>query len=163
MAPLVTVTAIASYSLLATEIFIFLSKNYGKVLPKFPYSQHRTISLVPMEWDLGLHRPINTLLNQLFVFFHGGFILLDTKVSINVHFISSITGFPKARVDPTQFFIGKEQDKHFNTRMREKYSLTKDKRGFDTASINDKTVRFLVKEISIKFLIMIRLNVLWKL
>ena len=163
MAPLVIATAIASYSLLATEIFIFLRKNYGKILPKFPYCQHRTISLVPMEWDLGLHRPINTLLNQLFVFFHGGFILLDTKVSINVHFISSITGFPKAGVDPTKFFIGKEQDKHFTTRMKEKYSLTRDKRGFDVASINDKAIRLPVKELPINFFRMISLNVLWKL
>ena len=145
MAPLVTATAIASYSLLATEIFIFLSKNYGRIIPKFSYGQHRPISLVPMEWDLGFHKPINTCFKQLLFFFHGGCILLDTKVSIDVHLISNIMGFPKAGLDPQQFFIGKEQDKHFTTRMREKYSLTKDKRGFDTASINDKTVRFLVK------------------
>ena len=43
-------------------------------------------------------------------------------------------------------------------RMKEKYNLTRDKRGFYTNSINDQVVRFASKSLSIKVLRKMRLN-----
>ena len=89
-----------------------------------------------MEWDHDfdmskilylMHLPnffqnkkVNIFVNQLLVCFHGGCLWLDTKVSVNVHLVSSIIGLPKVGFDPTQFFVGKNPDKHLATRMKEK-------------------------------------------
>ena len=83
---------------------------------------------------------------------------MDTKVSFDFDLIAIITGFPKVGVEPTQFFIGKEKDKHLATKMKEKYSLVRDKRGFDIASIYEQVVRFATKELSIKILRKMRSN-----
>ena len=61
---------------------------------------------------------------------------MDMKVSVDINLIAQNIGFPKDGVDPTQFFAGKEKDRDLVTRMREKYNLSQNKRGFYIASVN---------------------------
>ena len=70
----------------------------------------------------------------------------------DVDLIATIKGFPKARVDPTPLFVGKEQDKILVAWMKEKYNLTLNNKGFDIASINDQGVIFAAKVLSSKLL-----------
>ena len=51
-------------------------------------------------------------------------------------------GLPLAGVDPTPFFVGKEQDNLFVGKLKEKYDLIRDTRGFTITSINDYIVQF---------------------
>ena len=66
--------------------------------------------------------------------------------------ITSITGLLLAEVDPTPFFTGKEHDTLFTNKLKEKYDLTRDTRGFAIASIIDYIVRFAAKVLSSKWL-----------
>ena len=77
-----------------------------------------------MEWERGLdkvvllslmHMPhfghsveVNACVKQLLVSFHGGFLWLDRKVSVDVKLIIVIMGLPLTGVDPTPFFTKKE-------------------------------------------------------
>ena len=78
-------------------------------------------------------------------FFHGGCMWFDSHIFVDVDLIFSITRLPKERVDLTPFFVGKEQDKSLVSQMKEKYNLTRDKRGFDKAYINDQGIIFASK------------------
>ena len=72
--------------------------------------------------------------------------------------IDSINGRPLARVDPSSFFVGKEQDHNLVRKMKEKYNLTRYKRGLSIASINDIVVKFTTKVLSINILRQMRAN-----
>ena len=85
------------------------------------------IQLVPMDWAQCLENPgilsllymshfsntteVNTCMKKLLVCFHGGYLWFNNHIFVDVDLIAIISGFPKARVDPTPFFAGKEQDK----------------------------------------------------
>ena len=70
---------------------------------------------------------------------------IHIKFLINAKLIASIIGLPKVGGDPTPFFTRKEKDNNLFTRMKGKYGLARDKRGFDIAYINDKDVQFVTK------------------
>ena len=55
---------------------------------------------------------------------------MDRKISVDVDLMASIIGLPLAGVDPMPFFTRKEQDFGLVNRMKEKYDLTRDTRGF---------------------------------
>ena len=80
---------------------------------------------------------VNTCVKQLLVCFHGGCLWLKRNILVDVELITSITGLPLAGVDPMPFFTRKDQDATLTNRMKEKYNLSRDKRGFSIASIND--------------------------
>ena len=67
---------------------------------------------------------VNTCINKLLIFFHGGCLWLDTRIYVDVDLICTITGFPKEGVDPKPLFAGKEQGKGIFYWMKEKYNLT---------------------------------------
>ena len=83
---------------------------------------------------------------------------MDRHVSVDIDLISTITRFLIAAVDPTSIIAGKEQDPILDSRMREKYNLTRDKRGFSIGSINDTVVWFAAKVLSSKLLKKMRWN-----
>ena len=60
-------------------------------------------------------------MKQLLAFFHGGFLWLDRKISVDIELIASIIGLPLAVVDPAPFFAGKDQDKNLTNIMKQKY------------------------------------------
>ena len=94
----------------------------------------------------------------MIVSFHGGFLSLDQKVSIDVELISMITRLPLAGVDPTPFFVGKEHDTLFTNNLKQKYDLTRYTRGFSIANINDYIVQFATKVLFSKLLWKMRPN-----
>ena len=119
------------------------------------------IQLVRMEWARGLensgilspmHMPhfgrmaeVDTCVKQLLVYFHGGCLWLDRRISVVVDLIIAIVGLPTAQVDPTSFFVRTEKDPGLADQMKEKYNLSTDKRGFFISSINDTIVQFIAK------------------
>ena len=121
-----------------------------------------------MEWErrldksilfLIIHMPyfgfieeFNVRIKQFMVCFHGGYLWIDHKILVDIKLIVSIIGIPLVDFDPTPFFTGKDQDIELKNKMKEKYELMRDKRGFSIASINDIIFRFTIKELSIKLL-----------
>ena len=77
---------------------------------------------------------------------------MDQRILVDVHLIALINKLPLAGVYPFPFFTGKEQDPGLSNWTKEKYNLTRDKRGFSIASINDIVVRFIAKLLSSKLL-----------
>ena len=83
---------------------------------------------------------------------------MDRRISVDVDIISSITRLPLIGFYPSPFFSGKEQDLGLVNRMKEKYKMSRDKRGFSIASINDTIVQFAMKILSSKLLRKMGLN-----
>ena len=78
---------------------------------------------------------VNVCVKQLLVSFHGIFIWLDQKVSMDIELIATITRLPLAVLDPTPFFSGKEKDIALMNKLQDKYDPTRDNKGFFTLSM----------------------------
>ena len=87
---------------------------------------------------------------KILVSFNSVFLWLNHKVSMDFKLIAMITRLPLLGLDPTPFFIKKEQDTTLKNKLKEKYDLTRDTRGFFIASINDHTVWFATKVLASK-------------
>ena len=74
---------------------------------------------------------------------------------MDVELIAVITGLPFVGIDPTRF-LRKDQENVIETRMKEKYDVTRDNKGFLISSISDHTVRFVAKVLDSKLLHKIR-------
>ena len=88
----------------------------------------------------GNRMEVNVFVKQFLVSFHGGFICLDRKVPIYIKLISAIMGLPLAGLGPTPFFVRKEQYIALTNKLKDKYDLSRDTKGFLIASINDHVV-----------------------
>ena len=95
----------------------------------------------------------------MLVCFHGGCLWLEQNILVDVELIALTTRLPIDGVNnPAPFFAGKDQDVTLTNRIKDKYELTKDKRGFFVASINDMVVRFANKVLFSKLLKKMRPN-----
>ena len=77
---------------------------------------------------------------------------------MEVELIASITRFPNVGGDLEPFFDGKDQDKNLAARMKKKYGLDSDKRGFNITSINDQDIEFTMKVLSMNLIRNMQLN-----
>ena len=127
-----------------------------------------------MEWEKGLEKvglmslvyilhfghsmEVNECVKKLLVSFHSVFLWLNLKVSIDVELIAAITGLPLPDLDPTPFLTRKEKDIALMNKLKEKYDLNRDTRGFLISSMNDHIVRFTTKVLDIEFVPNIRPN-----
>ena len=82
----------------------------------------------------------NTCVNQLFSFFHGGTLWLDTPVPITMELILNIRGFPKDGPNPSQYFKGRDNDKRLAACLKLKYDLQHNGRAYRIDNINDRMV-----------------------
>ena len=57
-----------------------------------------------------------------------------------IDLISQIIDFPKAGVDPSQYFRGKDNGKKTVARLKKKYDVIRDKRVYVIDTINDQGV-----------------------
>ena len=99
----------------------------------------------------GQSAEINNYVKKLLVFFHGGYLWLDNPISVDIELIATIIGLPVVGMNPTPF-LRKYQETMISVRMKEKYDVIRDKRGFLISSINDHTVCFAAKVLASKML-----------
>ena len=71
------------------------------------------------------------------LFFQGRMLWLDTLVKIMVYLITNIMGDPKDGPEPSQYFIGKDNDNRLAARLKKKYGLQRDGRAYHIDGIND--------------------------
>ena len=135
--------------------------HMSKCMPSVKIMEGDPIQLVPMEQDYGLDKSgiisllyvphfgrttkVNTCVKQLLVCFHEICMWLYTLIYVDVNLIHFTAGLPKERFNPVPFFVGNEQDKIVVARMKEKYNITRNNQGFDTASINEHSFIFAAK------------------
>ena len=81
-------------------------------------------------------------MKQLLVSFHGGYLWLDKQIYLEP--ITIITSLPLAGIDLV-LYLRKDQETMLENKMKDKYDLCTDRIGFLIPSINDHTVRFIVK------------------
>ena len=65
----------------------------------------------------------------MLVFFHGGVLWLGNITTVNVKLIAIITDSPFAGMDPAPL-LRKDQEVTTIVRMKEKYVIVRDNRGF---------------------------------
>ena len=68
-----------------------------------------------------------------------------------------ITGLPIAGIDPMPL-LRKDQETAISARMKEKYDVIRDNKGFLISSINDHTILFVVNVLASKLLCKMRQN-----
>ena len=116
----------------------FVAKEWARGL-----EQYGILSLLYMPHFVH-NIPINTYFKKLLVFFHGGFLWLGKPIPIDVELIAIITCLPFTWMDPTPL-LKKDQEVATAARMKEKYDVVRNKRGFLFDSINNYTVLFASK------------------
>ena len=105
----------------------------------------------------GWSTKVNACVRQLLVSFHGGCLWLKIKHYVDVKLIATITRIPLAGVDPMPFFK-KYQDTLMTNKLKDKYDLTRDTRGFLIAFFNDYTIQFATKFLATKLVWKMWLN-----
>ena len=65
----------------------------------------------------------------------------DTPITLTVDLISEIMGLLNDGEDPSQYFKGRDNDKHLEAWLKERYDLQRDGRAYRINNINDRAVR----------------------
>ena len=71
---------------------------------------------------------VNAFVKQILSCFHDGYLWLGTKVPITINLISQIIDIPKAGVDPSQYFRGKDNDKKLASILRKTSGVVRNKK-----------------------------------
>ena len=84
------------------------------------------------------------------VCFHSGYLWMGKNIPIVVDLISYIVGLPKAGVNLSQYFRGKDNDKKLATKMQNKYGVVKDKRAYVIDTIKWQIIIIATKLMTVK-------------
>lgn len=88
---------------------------------------------------------LNAVVKVLLLCVHEGYLWLDRKIDLNVDVIHRITGLSKVDGDPGVHFIGKNLDQKLATKIMKEHNVTKGTRAYDSADIQDQSLRFIVQ------------------
>lgn len=90
------------------------------------HETHEGESLIPLDWEENLHRAtelnlahiphfgspeVNAVVKLLLYRVHGGYLWMDSRISIDPRLIWRITRLSKKGLDPALVFVGKTKDK----------------------------------------------------
>lgn len=90
----------------------------------------------------GQSMEVNIVVKLLFSRVHGGYLWMDSRISINPHLIWRITRLSKQGIDPTSEFVEKDKDKQLAKDIKAKYELKNLGRWYGVSSIHNKGVYF---------------------
>ena len=91
----------------------------------------------------GRRTQVTIVVKQLLALIHDGYLWIgDKKIIINGELIHRITGLPMAGPDPGTEFPSKHEDTKLAQSMKERFHLTKGKRGYHTSVIQEENIRF---------------------
>ena len=84
---------------------------------------------------------------------HDGHLWIGNyKIAINGELIHRITGLPQEGLDPSIEFMGKHEDAKLAHSMKERFGLTKGKRGYQTSTIQHQNIWFTVELLVFKLM-----------
>jgi hypothetical protein len=134
-------------------------KNYAMLAPHryLMKTTRKKPHLIPQPWikelaqstilnvmkilHFGHHQEVNACVKLLLSCYHGGYLWLDRRITVDPTLIYQITGLSLKGPDPQQFYPGKTSDRSLAQRIKEAYGeVEKGKRGYKVASIQDGAV-----------------------
>ena len=101
----------------------------------------------------GRSTQVTVVVKQLLALVHDGNLWIgNQKIIIDGELIHRITGLPKEGPDPSIEFVGKHEDTKLAQSMKERFGLTKGKRGYQTLTIQHQNIRFAVELLECKLM-----------
>jgi len=104
-------------------------------------TEHGRELISPIEWVAPIYRStilnalrlphfgrsleINVVVKVLLCRVHGGYIWLDSRISLDPHLLARLTKLSKQGIDPSTVFIGKTQDKQLAETLKTRFKLKK--------------------------------------
>jgi hypothetical protein len=84
----------------------------------------------------GRHQEVNVCVKLLLSCYHGSYLWLDRRITIDPKLINRITGLSMQGPDPWDFYPGKAMDRALAQRIKDTYGdVEKGTRGYKVASI----------------------------
>jgi hypothetical protein len=91
---------------------------------------------------LGRHQEVNDCVKLLLASYHGGYLWLEHRITIDLALINRITGLSMQSPDPHEYYPGKTADRGLVQKIKEAYGeVEKCAIGYNVASIESGTVR----------------------
>jgi hypothetical protein len=124
----------------------YLTKTKGKNSKIVPQSwtqnlAQSTLLNVMKIPHFGRHQEVNACIKLLLSCYHGGYLWLDHRITVDPTLIHRITGLSMQGPDPQEFYPGKTSDRALAQRIKETYGdVQKGTRGYKVASIQSGTV-----------------------
>jgi hypothetical protein len=87
------------------------------------------------------HQEANSCIKILFLSYHGGYLWLDRRITVDLTLIHLIKGLSMQGPDLKQFYPGNASDRSLEQHIKEAYfAVEKGKRGYKVSSILDGAV-----------------------
>jgi hypothetical protein len=113
--------------------------------------------LIPQQWMMNLaqstflnvmkiphfdrHQEVNACVKLLLASYHGGYLWLDHRITVDPVLINRITGLSMQGPDPHEYYPGKTADRALAQKIKEAYGdVEKGARGYKVASIESGAV-----------------------
>jgi hypothetical protein len=134
-------------------------KIYGMLTP-YKYltrTKGKNSKIIPQSWTMNLaqstllnvmkiphfgrHQEVNACVKMLLSCYHGGYLWLDHRITVDPTLIHRITGLSMQGPDPQDFYPGKATDRALAQKIKDTYGdVEKGTRGYKVASIQSGTV-----------------------
>ena len=101
--------------------------------------QHANIMNLVRIPHFGRSPEVNVVVKLLLTRVHGGYLWMDSRISIDHHLIWRIQRLSKAGLDPSTTFMDKTNEKKLAEQIKE-FNLVMLGRGYDVESIEDKGI-----------------------
>jgi hypothetical protein len=133
-----------TYNMLAPHKFLTRTKgNNSKIVPQ-SWTQNlaqSTLLNVMKIPHFGRHQEVNACVKLLLSCYHGGYLWMDHRITIDPTLINRITGLNMQGPDLQEFYPGKTLDRALAQKTKETYGdVEKGTRGYKVASIQDGAV-----------------------
>jgi hypothetical protein len=133
-----------AYNMLAPHKYLTRTKGKNsKIIPQ-PWTQNlaqSTLLNVMKIPHFGRHQEVNACVKLLLSCYHGGYLWLNRRITVDPTLINRITGLSMQGPDPQEFYPGKTSDRALAQRIKETYGdVEKGTRDYKVASIQSGVV-----------------------
>jgi hypothetical protein len=134
-------------------------KNYGMIVPhKFlKKKMGKKLKIIPQSWTMDIarltilnvmnirhfkiHQEVNMCVKLLLSCYHGVYIWLDRRITVDPTLIHQIIGLSMQGPDPQDFYLGKAADRTLAQCIKDTYDdVEKGKQGYKVAFIQNSVV-----------------------
>jgi hypothetical protein len=134
-------------------------KNYGMLAPHkyLTKTKGKKSKIIPQLWTMDIarstilnvmkiphferHQEFNTCIKLLISCFHGSYLWLDSRITIDLALIHKIIGLSMQGPDPQDFYPGKAADCALGQQIKDTYvDVEKGEQGYKVASIQNGAV-----------------------
>jgi hypothetical protein len=122
-----------NYAMLAPHHYLTKTTRKKPCLVSQPWikglAQSTVLNVMKIP-HFGHHQKVNACVKLLMSCYHGGYLWLDRRITVDPVLIHRITGLSVKGPEPQQFYPGKASDRSLPQRIKEAYGeIEKEKRG----------------------------------